>query len=284
MRKPKYQFFSLEEYQRRLEALRSRMERKGVDGMLVTIPENLYYLTGYETPGYYWFQTLVVPMDREPVFITRLGEATNVEPLSWVEDSRPYDDTQDWIAKTKDTLADLGLVGQRIGLEYRSWFITIEDYLRLSAVLPDTRFVDCSGLVEQGRMIKSPQEIEYMRQAARAAEAGIRAGVEASAVGATENEVAAEVHRAQILAGSEYTGLPIFVSSGERADMTHATWYRRRLEPSDMVHMEIPGCVNRYHAAKWAQVYLGDPPKQVVSAFEAAIKITGPSSPSSRRG
>ena len=62
MKKPIYLHFTLEEYQRRLDALRSRMEHKGVDAMLVTTPENLYYLTGQQTPGYYWFQTLIVPM------------------------------------------------------------------------------------------------------------------------------------------------------------------------------------------------------------------------------
>ena len=226
MKKPIYLHFTLEEYQQRLDALRLRMEHKGVDAMLLTTPENLYYLTGQQTPGYYWFQTLIVPMDREPVFITRRIEDDAVQQMSWVEDSRPYEDFTDWIAQTRDALVSLGLDGKRIGLENDSWFLTSRDYIRLTAMMTEARFEDCSGLVEQGRMIKSPQEIEYMRQAARAAEAGMKAGIEAAVVGATENEVAAEVHHAQILAGSEYTGLPIFVASGPRSAITHAPWYR----------------------------------------------------------
>ena len=102
MKKPIYLHFTLEEYQQRLDALRSRMEQKGVDAMLLTTPENLYYLTGQQTPGYYWFQTLIVPMDREPVFITRRIEDDAVQQMSWVEDSRPYEDFNDWIAQTRD--------------------------------------------------------------------------------------------------------------------------------------------------------------------------------------
>ena len=99
MRRPLYQFFSLEEYQERLDALRSRMEQRGIDVLMVTTPENLYYLSGYQTPGYYWYQTLIVLPDREPVLITRLNESANIEPLSWVEDARPYGDAEDWIVK-----------------------------------------------------------------------------------------------------------------------------------------------------------------------------------------
>lgn len=273
MRTPKYLFFSLEEYKQRMEALRSRMEDKGVDCMLVTTPENLYYLSGYQTPGYYWFQTLIVPMSGEPVFVTRLTEASNIEPLSWVEESRPYQDHEDWIVKTRDALTDMGMGNKRIGLEYGSWFFTVRDHLRLTGSLPNAQFVDCSGLVEQERLIKSPQEIEYIRQAAKAAEDGLRAGIEAAVVGATENDVAAEVHRAQILAGSEYTGLPIFTCIGPRSFQTHATWNRNVLEPNQVVFFEIPGCINRYHAAMMRHVYLGDPPELLIRSTEVGKRI-----------
>ena len=83
MKKPNWQYFELEEYQQRLDALRGRMEGLGVDAVLVNTPENLYYLSGYQTPGYYWWQTLVVPMDREPVSITRRVEDSNMRELGW---------------------------------------------------------------------------------------------------------------------------------------------------------------------------------------------------------
>ena len=269
MKTPTWQYFPLDEYQRRLDALRRRMEQKGVDVTLVHTPENLYYLTGYQTPGYYWYQTLVVPLDREPVFITRLLEDSNVQHLSWVEESRPYGDSDDWIASTRDLLMDLGMGSGRIGLEKSSWFITVQDFERLSAMLPSATFVDCSGLVEEGRMVKSPAELEYIRQAAAVAEVGIMAGIEACHVGASENEVAAAVHHAHISAGSEYTALPLFVASGPRSALGHATWYRGEIKSGDTVFLEIPGCINRYHAALMRNVYLGDPPEQMVKATEA---------------
>ena len=229
--------------------------------MLVNTPENLYYLSGYQTPGYYWWQTLVVPIDREPVSVTRRVEDSNMRELGWVEDRRPYEDYEDWVEKTRDVLVDLGLGGKTIGMELGSFFLPARDYLKLQELMPGTRFVDSTGLVEDGRLIKSAQEIEYMRQAARAAEAATLAGIEAVGLGATENDVAAEMHHAQIKAGSEYTGLPMFIASGVRSTMTHATWYRRPLQKDEVVFFEVPGCVNRYHAAMMREVYIGDPPE-----------------------
>ncbi|MFQ5873271.1 MAG: M24 family metallopeptidase, partial [Dehalococcoidia bacterium] len=272
MKKSTWWYFSLEEYQQRLDALRGRMQEKGVDVMLIHTPENLYYMSGYQTPGYYWYQTLVVSLDREPVFITRLLEDSNVQHLTWVEESRPYGDSDDWVATTRDVLVDLGMNARRIGIEKQSWFITIHDFERLSAMLPYATFTDCSMLVEESRMIKSPQELVYMKQAARAAEAGLSAGIEACRVGANENEVAAAIHDAQIKAGSEYTGLPIFMTAGARSFLGHVTWYRAKLKAGDTVFMEIPGCINRYHSALMRNVYLGDPPDKMVKATEVMVE------------
>lgn len=272
MRTPRELYFTLEEYQLRLDAMRTRMQRKGVDVMLIHSPENLYYISGYQTPGYYWYQTLIVPMDKEPVFITRSVENTNVEGLTWVEDSRPYTDNDDFISHTVDALTALGLQSQRIGLEYDSWFLPPRDFLRLNALLPHAQIVDCSGVVEQGRMIKSPQEIDYIRQAAKTADAAMEAGIEATKAGANENEIAAAVHSAQILAGSEYTGLPLFITSGERAELAHGTWYRRAIENDAVMFFELVGCIHRYHASLFRAVYVGDPPDEVVKAAEVGME------------
>ena len=275
MRAPRFQYFSLDEYRARLGALRRRMERAGADVLLVTSPENLYYLSGYQTPGYYWYQALIVPLEREPVFVVRMNEASNVEPLSWVEDCRPYEDFDDWIAHTREVLVDLGLAQGRIGLDYDSFFLRSRDEKRLVSALPTATFVDAAGLVEEGRLVKSPQELVYMRQAARSAEAGLRAGIDACRAGVTENDVAAEIHHAQILAGSEYTGLPVFIRTGVRDAQTHATWSRHVLEPGDSVTMEMPGCINRYHAAMYGQVFLGDPPQALLRGMETGNAIMG---------
>ena len=72
MRMPSELHFSLSEYQQRLDALRTRMQQREVDVMLIHTPENLFYISGYQTPGYYWYQTLIIMLDAQPIFITRV--------------------------------------------------------------------------------------------------------------------------------------------------------------------------------------------------------------------
>jgi Xaa-Pro dipeptidase len=200
--------FSLDEFAARLAALRQRMVAAGIDVLLLTTPENIYYLSGYQTPGYYFYLALVVPVDGEPVLIPPPHEESLVDVLSIFPTYRLYRDTNDWIALTRDVLVELGTERGRVGVENGSWFLTSRDYLRLAAMLGEARLVDGSGLVEQGRMIKSARELEYMRAAARAAQAGVAEGLGAIRAGATEAEVAIAIHRGQLAAGSEYPAMP----------------------------------------------------------------------------
>jgi Xaa-Pro dipeptidase len=96
----------------------------------------------------------------------------------------------------------------------------------------------------------------------------MRAGIEACRAGATEAEVAVAAHSAQILAGSEYTGLPMFITSGLRSLLVHATWSQKKIERGEVVFLEIPGSINRYHAALTRCVCIGDPPDLLLRAIE----------------
>jgi Xaa-Pro dipeptidase len=273
MRTPEYLFFSLDEYRARLDGLRSRMQARGLDALVVTTPANTYHISGYQTPGNYWYHALIVPAGQEPVFIPPPHEETNVRAFSWVDEYRMYRDTENWMDTTQDVLAGLGLSHARIGLEYDSRFLTARDYLRLTSTMPGATFIDGSGLVEQGRMIKSPREIEYMRHAAKAAVAATKAGMDAARPGVTENEISAEVHRAQILADGEYSGLPVILSSGPRSLLIHQTWSPRVVKQNEVVFFEVPGVFNRYHAAMTRELYLGDPPPLAVKVCEASSAI-----------
>ena len=114
MRTPTYQYFTLSEYQERLDALRNRDAATRHRRPPGYQPRESLLPLGYQTPGYYWYQASLCRSKREPVFIVRLNENSNVQPLSWVEDSRPYEDHEDWITHTRNVLADLGLDNKRM--------------------------------------------------------------------------------------------------------------------------------------------------------------------------
>ena len=258
--------FTMGEYGRRLQELRRRMDLRNVELMLVTTPENVCYLTGFESPGHYYFQALLIPREGEPVMVPRRLEDSGVQALTWIEVSRPYEDHEDPIARLAAVIAEFGWQDRRIGYERDCWFFTAPQQERLLAGCPQATFVDCSGIVEAGRVIKSDAEVDLMRKAARTTEAGMRAGIEAIAPGVTENDVAAAMHDAMIRAGSEWPAIVPFVASGYRGAIGHATWAGRTIEPGDIVMLELAGCLKRYHAPLMRTGFVGEPSARVRAA------------------
>lgn len=248
--------FPPEEYERRIRELRERMQQRLLDAVVITDPENLMYLTDYQTTGYSFFQALVVPLEAEPFMITRQMEESNVIARTWVEVTRPYPDTGDAIQQLVTTLRDYGLDTKHVGYERNSYFFPAYQQDRIHTSFRAGRLVDCFGIVEEGRMRKSPYEIDIMARAARAAEAGMRAGIAAVEVGASENDVAAEISRGMFTAGGEYPAVMPYVTSGPRTMIGHATWEGRQLEAGDAVFLEVGGCYRRYHAAIMRTVLL----------------------------
>ncbi len=273
MQQAKGLMFSVDEFQQRLARTRERLRDRGVAGMLVHTPENMYYLSGYHTPGYYAYQTMLVPTDpaKPPVLVVRRLEESNVREFSWIDTRRVYTDTEDPIELTAKVVKESGLEQGTVAVEKSAWFLTVANLEALTRLLPKATFVDGSGVVEQGRVIKSPAEIAYIRKAARAAEAAMRAGLDATAVGRTEDEVAAEIYRAAILAGCEYTSLPQFIASGYRSSITHATWAGRRIEPGDVVYYELVGTVQRYSASLYRGATIGPPSDRIKRMSDATI-------------
>jgi Xaa-Pro dipeptidase len=263
-------FFSLEEYKQRLSRLREQMAARGIEVLLAHTPENIYYLSGYQTPGYYTYQCIIVPLKEEPIMFTRYLEETNVRGLSWIDNRAYYFDTQDPAERTCAVIREHGLANKIIGVEESTWFLTIADYRKLQAGLPEARFQDASGAVEQLRLIKSPQEIAYIRQAARVCEAGLQQAIAVATEGRSENDLAIALYAGSIAQGSEYMSLPPFVASGYRSALAHATWAGRTLQKGDVIFLEHCGVIHRYSASLIRTLSVGEPSDKIKRMDEAA--------------
>jgi Xaa-Pro dipeptidase len=250
--------FTFEEYQSRLAALRLRIADRRLDAVVISDPENIMYLTDYQTTGYSFFQALVVPLDDEPFMITRAMEESNIIARTWVERTRPYPDTGDAIQMLVDALREFGLANKRIGYERNSYFFPAYQQDRVHTTLTEAKLLDCFGIVEQGRICKSPAEIELMRKAAFATEAGMQAGIDACQAGVTENEIGAAISAAMFRAGGEPPAVMPYVTSGPRTMIGHATWEGRSVLPGEHVFLEVGGCYRRYHTAMMRTVVLGE--------------------------
>ncbi|MET4483607.1 Xaa-Pro peptidase family protein [Bradyrhizobium sp. F1.13.3] len=265
--------FTPAEYDGRLAACRAAMREREIDYLVLNSPENIYYLSGFITRGYYVFQALVVTHPSEPVLVVRRYEKVNVERLSYYGGAAIWQDTDVPAEVLAPTLSDLGTAGKTIGVDANSVFFPVSAYETLRTALPEAKFVNGSGAMG-GRAIKSPQEIAYIRRAAEARNVGFKAAQQAAHPGRTENDVAAAFHHAAISAGSEYMAGPPYIVSGPRTALPHGTWAGRRIEKGDLVQVEGSANWRRYSASlmrTWSMGKPSDDIRRAADASEAAL-------------
>jgi Xaa-Pro dipeptidase len=252
------------EFRRRLEGVRAAMSQRGLDAFVSFTPENIYYLTAHDSPGYYFYQASVVTQSHPPINVLRRIETTNTLGHGWSRRAVGYEDRQDPIEVTSSLLDELGLASRTVGAESDAWFVSPKRYEQLGRAIARAggRLVDASGVIEGLRVIKSTEELAHIRTAARIVERGMRVAIDVSRVGTNENEVAGDTVRELIRAGSEYAGLPPFITSGPRTSLCHSTWAGRQYEAGDVLNYELPGVVHRYCAALFRCGTLGPPDEE----------------------
>jgi len=259
--------FPKSEYDGRVAAARTALQAAGIDVMIVTGPENIFYLTGQQTPGYYTFQAMILPVEGDPVFVIRQLEYFNFIANTFIADAAVYQDGEEPIGFLTKVIRDKGLAGRRIAIDKRGWFLPITVYEALVDQLG--AIGDAAGVVEALRAVKSTLEIGKLEKAATYVDAGMNAGMAAVKAGATENDLVAAMMSAAIAAGSEYMGMEPLVSSGPRSGVPHGTWRRRRIEPGDPAFLEMAACHDRYHAALMRSAWVGTPPGEALDMMKA---------------
>jgi len=263
-------YFPIDEYERRIAAVRAEMARRGLDLLLQFGQEAVCWTSGFYTPGYFAYAALGIPLSGEPFLVLRSMETPAASSTSWISDLHCYRDDEDPIALTRKVVEGRGFSRARIGVDKHSWYLTAERYEQLLAALPDTTIVHDQRLVDGLRVRKSPLEIATLRDAARIVEAGLQAAIDATHEGATEREIAAAMAYARLKAGSD---LPVdgVLTTGERTLQSHGPWTDRKVRPGDQLYYEFHGIRNHYWARMLRSGVLGEPTKEQVRTAEVLL-------------
>lgn len=276
--------FAKAEYDGRVARARALLQAAGIDVMIVTGPENIFYLTGQQTPGYYTFQALVLPVDGEPAFVIRQLEYFNFVSNTFISGAQVYGDGDQPVNFLVNVIKQRGWAGKRIGIDKRGWFLPIATYEALREQLGEIR--DAAGIIEQLRIVKSPAELEKMAVAAGYVDAGMRAGLAAVKLGGSDNDLVAAMMGQAIAAGSEYVGMEPLVSVGRRSGVPHGTWRRGKMATNQPIFLEMAACHDRYHAALMRCAWLGNAPQVAIDmektcqdGLQAAMDAIKPGEP-----
>lgn len=256
--------FPKEEFDQRQQRLRALMDDHGLDVCVITTPENICYLTGHETPGYYVYQALVVPKDGDPVIVLRESEVINAEEFTYLDRFHGFPDSVDPVDATLETIRSLG-PASRFGIEEKSWFLPPALYQRLVAGMGGAEPTHIDQSVADLRLLKSSSEIERLREASEVVNAAAEAAIELIAPGVRERDVAAAIFSALTSAGSEYLGMEPFVASGPRSGSIHASWTDREIQHGEPVLIEFAAARSRYHSVLMHTVATGELPDDLAA-------------------
>jgi Xaa-Pro dipeptidase len=279
--------FAKGELAARRETAAGELARRGLDGLLVFRQESMYYLTGYDTFGYVFFQCLYIGADGETLtLLTRTPDVRQAEHTSVIEDIRVWYDAEgaDPAEDLKEILEEHGCKGKRLGIETDAYGLTGYNLRRVEAALDGfCELVEASDLVTRLRAIKSEAEISYVREAARLADAALDRAVEKAAPGAFEGDVLAALQGAIFEGGGDFPANEVIIGSGPRALLFRYAAGMRRMDPVDQLSLEWAGSYRHYHAAMMRTLAVGEASAYQRRLFsvvrEALEEMTGALSP-----
>ncbi|KIV64672.1 macromolecule metabolism [Rhizobium sp. UR51a] len=267
--------FELSEFDARRERLLAKMAEEKLDALLLFAQESMYWLTGYETFGYCFFQTLVVKSDGSMTLLTRSADLRQARNTSIIENVLLWVDrpNADPTLDLKNLLSDLDLLGAKIGVEYDTHGMTGRVARLLDHQLASFgQMADASYLVSTLRLVKSPAEIAYARKAGQLADEALDAALPLIKPGADEAAILAAMQGAVLAGGGDYPANEFIIGSGADALLCRYKAGRRVLDNKDQLTLEWAGVSAHYHAAMMRTVVIGEQDFRQKELYSACLQ------------
>lgn len=253
--------FDRAEFESRIVAARKALAADGLDAVLLFAQESLYYLTGFDTSGFVFFQCAVLTKDDGPIILlTRRPDLEQARRTSILSDIRLWYDQEgsDPSRELSDILAEKGLKGARVGIEMRTFGLTADKYALVAKRLAGwCELVDATHIVRTLRLVKSPAEIAYVRRAAELADQSLEAMLSTARPGAFEGDIAAAGSVPILAGGGDPPPSGPVLGSGDRALLIRSATGFRHLDPVDQLTLEFAGSYRHYCACLMRTVAIG---------------------------
>ncbi|WP_299822255.1 ectoine hydrolase DoeA [uncultured Jannaschia sp.] len=277
--------FTDAEYESRLARTRVAMEKAGIDVLITSDPSNMAWLTGYDGWSFYVHQAVIVGPTGDPVWFGREQDAQGALRTTYMADADIIGYPDYFVQSTErhpmDYLAakliDRAWHTGRIGVEMDNYWFSARGYRSLSDGLAN-ELVDVTALVNWLRGIKSPDELDRMRKAARIVERMHARIVEKVEPGMRKCDLVADIYDAALRYdedwgfGGDYPAIVPLLPSGTDAAAPHLTWDDKPMKTGEGTFFEIAGCFRRYHCPLSRTIFLGEPTQQFLDAEKAVLE------------
>ncbi|MGR9258560.1 M24 family metallopeptidase [Rhizobium leguminosarum] len=276
--------FEASEYRVRLEKARTAMDQAGLDLLIVSDPANMGWLTGYDGWSFYVHQCVVVSKEKDPIWFGREMDANgcrrtaylDADRIKWYPEHYVLSETSHPMTVLARIIAEEGYASSTVGVEKDNYFFSAAAFEALLASLPNAKFKNAYRLIDWQRIIKSPQEIEYMRGAGKIVEAMFQRVSEVIRPGVKQSDLVAEIYHSGTRGVNGYWGdYPSFVpliGAGVDASAPHLTWSGRPICANDSIFLELAGVHRHYHCPLARTYYLGKPSRKFRDAETAVLE------------
>ena len=267
--------FSAEEFKNRKDKVIKLLKQKKLDALLMFRQESMYWLTGYDTFGYVFFQTLVLDQKGNIVLLTRAPDLRQAQNTSNINDIRIWVDENESnpTEDLKIILDELNLKGKNIGVEYEAYGLTGRNALRLNKSLENYCSIeDTSELVTKLRVIKSNEEINYVKKAANLADQALSEVWKHAKAGVSESKILAEMNKVIFEGGGDYPANEFIIGSGKNALLCRYQAEKQTLNSRDQLTIEWAGTYRHYHSAMFRTIPIGKADPKHYKMHEACIE------------
>jgi len=268
--------FTKEEFSKRKQDVLKSMRNQNLDALLMFRQESMYWLTGYDTFGYVFFQTLVLDKKGNIILLTRAPDLRQAQNTSNIENIKIWID-KDGINPTDDLkkiLNELNLKDKNIGIEYEAYGMTGRNALRLNKSLENyCKVEDQSELITKLRVIKSKEELVYVRKAAELADRALDEAWKHAKAGVNEAKILAEMQKAVLEGGGDYPANEYIIGSGSNALLCRYQAEKRNLSNKDQLSLEWAGTFKHYHSAMFRTIPIGKADAKHIKMHEACVQV-----------
>ena len=267
--------FTKEEFAERKLKVINKLKDEGLEALLMFKQESMYWLTGYDTFGFVFFQCLVLTVKGDLILLTRAPDLRQAQNTSVIQDIRIWvdEDSSNPTNELKNILSELNLEKSNLGVEYESYGLTGRNAINLNSSLKNfANLDDKSELISYLRVIKSPAEIVYVKKAAELADKAMESAWKHVHAGASESKILAEMQGAIFSGGGDYPANNFIIGSGKNALLCRYQSEKRNLDKVDQISLEWAGTYKHYHSALFRTILIGKENTKQKKMHEACVK------------
>ena len=270
--------FSLEELQQRRELVCEELQKRNLDALLCFRQESDYYLSGYDTLGYCFFQCMLLCADGQLALLTRAPDLRQAQHTSVIEDIRIWTDQADSnpARQLLELLDEYGCRGKHLGIEYDAYGLRASEWRQLEREINGfCKLSDASDLVSRLRVVKSEAEITYVRKAAQLADDALDVAIPLIRPGAWEGDILGAMHQVIFAGGGDYSANEFIIGSGADALLCRYFSGRKHISGQDQLTLEWAGAYRHYHAAMMRTIIIGEADEEHLRMHEIAVEALG---------